>query len=118
MVRSLLSVAAIAVALSVSAAPSFAQSGSSCAAAAARANDNINLRVQQNTPGAENRESARLHVTMASQAAAAGREQECWQQLNTSALFVGLPAGTMPSQTGIASGSGSVQSGGVQSGGN
>jgi hypothetical protein len=88
-----------------------------CAAAATRANDNIALRVQQNTPGAENRESARVHVEMAGHAAATGNEAECWRQLNISGLFVGLPAGTLP-QTGLAATpTGGAQGGGVQSGG-
>src|SRR5271156_5678055 len=102
MFKSTLAMAAIAAALSFTAVPALAQTGSSCAAAAARASDNIAMRVQQNTPGAENRESARLHVGMASQAAAAGNEAESREEPNVASLFVGLPSGSTPQSTGVA----------------
>lgn len=95
-----------------------AQTQSQCGAAAARAADNIALRVQQFASGAENRQSASVHLAMASNAAAAGNEAECWRQIQMSSLFVPTPAGTQQPAPATASSPGAAaQSGALQSGG-
>jgi hypothetical protein len=93
----------LAVAQTASARPT-----SACGAAAARASDNIALRLQQFASGAENRQSAEAHLTMASNAAAAGNETECWNQIHLSSLFVALPSGvpSAPSPAAAASAGG------------
>lgn len=101
MLKSVLAVSAVAIALSLAGSPVQAQTQQSCAAAAARASDNIALRMQTAALGAENRESAKAHLAMASNAAAAGNDAECWRQLQVSGLFVAPPGSPAP-QTGIA----------------
>jgi hypothetical protein len=110
MLKSVLTVSAIALALSFAGGPlsAQAQTPQGCAAAAARASDNIALRNQTAGLGAENRESAKAHLAMASNAAANGNEAECWRQLQVSGLFVAPPSSVSP-PTGVA-GAG-VQSG-------
>ncbi len=103
MLKSVFAGSAVAFALSLAGSPvsAQAQTQQSCAAAVARASDNIALRMQTPSLGAENRESAKLHLAMAGNAAAAGNEAECWKQLQVSGLFVAAPNSPAP-QTGIA----------------
>lgn len=91
MSKSLFAAVAVAAVLGLSGSIASAEAPSACAAAAARAADNVSLRIQQSGIGAENRESAKLHLGMASNAAAAGNEAECWRQLRIASLFGATP---------------------------
>ena len=58
-----------------------------CAEAAKQAWDNIGLRIQHDV-GNTSRESARVHLYLAEQAAARNDEKECWRQYNWSKYLV------------------------------
>ena len=103
MTKSLLAAVALAAGLGASGTAALAQS--QCATTAANAADDISLRIQQSGLGAEDRESAKLHLVMAMTAAAAGNEAKCWRELQISSLFGAEPVFPQQSPTDVATGS-------------
>lgn len=105
MSKSLVAAAAMAAFLGVSGTAALAQTPSRRAAAANKGGDSIALRIQQSALGAEDCESASLHLSMASDAAAAGNEGECWRQRRISGLFGATPVFPRRNPTDVAAAS-------------
>jgi hypothetical protein len=105
MTKSLFAAAALAACLGVSGTAALAQAESPCAAAAENAADDVMLRIQQAGLGAEDRESAKIHLVMAMTAAAAGNEDKCWRELQISSLFGAEPVFPGQNPTDVAAGS-------------
>ena len=62
-----------------------------CAEAVAMARDNISLRINGGDNSANSRESAKVRLYRAEEAAAGNDEGRCWNQIWWSAYFIGIP---------------------------